>query len=253
MEQSFNQILRLEKEVLTHQIKKANELWRGSEIQLTHTPEFHEQMEKESRDDLIFHPEAEYISTLLERVIGIMGDSYDRSVFIEILQENKLPEKDVCLYIVNQIKKYYWKYNSEKTPYFAYGSNMSREQMKERCPEAKFIQRDILEDYAFEINTRGVATIIPKKGSFVEGVLWELSPSCIESLDRYEGVANGTYKKDLLLFSNTINKEALVYIASNMEAGKPRDQYLEKIIESAKTEGLGEEYIDFLEKLLLAR
>lgn len=69
-----------------------------------------------------------------------------------------------------------------KRKYFAYGSNMNQHQMQFRCPEARKIERVILKDYrlVFRGGRRnyGVASIIPEKGSQVEGVLWSITTGC---------------------------------------------------------------------------
>ncbi len=58
--------------------------------------------------------------------------------------------------------------------YFAYGSNMNLEQMKYRCPAAEVVENIRLEDYRLAFRGRapgnGVATVLPEKGSCVEGV-----------------------------------------------------------------------------------
>ena len=75
--------------------------------------------------------------------------------------------------------------------YFAYGSNINLEQMEYRCPAAKAVGPVILENYEllFRGNTRGngVATIAPREGSKVHGLLWWITPACEQSVDFYEG------------------------------------------------------------------
>ena len=75
--------------------------------------------------------------------------------------------------------------------YFAYGSNINLEQMAFRCPEAYVVGPVILENYGllFRGNARGngVATITPKEGGQVHGLLWRITPACEQSLDFYEG------------------------------------------------------------------
>ena len=75
----------------------------------------------------------------------------------------------------------------EETLYFAYGSNINLEQMKERCPAAKAVGPVTLADYELQFRGHGFATVAPKKGSTVHGLLWELTPACEQALDRYEG------------------------------------------------------------------
>lgn len=71
--------------------------------------------------------------------------------------------------------------------YFAYGSNMNLEQMKYRCPVMEVVENVRLEDYRLAFRGRapgnGVATVLPEKGSYVEGVLWKITEACEKSLD----------------------------------------------------------------------
>ena len=75
--------------------------------------------------------------------------------------------------------------------YFAYGSNMNTNQMAFRCPDAQAVGTVRLEGYRLTFagngGRRGVATILPEKGSYVDGVLWRIFPKDEQSLDHYEG------------------------------------------------------------------
>ena len=71
--------------------------------------------------------------------------------------------------------------------YFAYGSNINLEQMACRCPDACVVGPVFLEDYELLFRRGGFATIAPKAGGRVHGLLWSLTRSCERSLDRYEG------------------------------------------------------------------
>ena len=75
--------------------------------------------------------------------------------------------------------------------YFAYGSNINLDQMDVRCPKAVPLCTVELDGYElrFRGNSRdtGVANIEPKQGGKVYGLLWEITPECEKSLDRYEG------------------------------------------------------------------
>lgn len=74
--------------------------------------------------------------------------------------------------------------------YFAYGSNMNENQMAFRCPDAQVVGTVRLEGYRLTFagngGGRGVATILPEKGSYVDGVLWRISARDEQYLDRYE-------------------------------------------------------------------
>jgi gamma-glutamylcyclotransferase len=81
--------------------------------------------------------------------------------------------------------------------YFAYGSNMDAEQMKERCPSAKFVCRAKLPSHrlAFTrmsiIRRCGVADILRDETNDVWGVIYELVESELENLDKDEAFRLG--------------------------------------------------------------
>ncbi|KAK0701878.1 hypothetical protein B0T26DRAFT_757852 [Lasiosphaeria miniovina] len=82
--------------------------------------------------------------------------------------------------------------------YFAYGSNLSLDQMAARCPQSTFRGRAVLPDFQWQINQRGVANIVPRAGSSVHGLVYELGAGDEKRLDRNEGVRAGFYSKALL-------------------------------------------------------
>ena len=88
---------------------------------------------------------------------------------------------------------------SENILYFAYGSNLSLEQMRERIgSKPKVISGAYLENHrlGFTLYSKltwkgGVADIVPEAGSKVWGVIYELTEEQLDKIDHYEG-----YKKD---------------------------------------------------------
>jgi gamma-glutamylcyclotransferase (GGCT)/AIG2-like uncharacterized protein YtfP len=80
-----------------------------------------------------------------------------------------------------------------RTTYFAYGSNLSEMQMRARCPEARLAGRAALRGYRLAFAGYStlwggaVATLAPDPKGKVRGVLYELTPSDLEALDRWEG------------------------------------------------------------------
>ena len=77
--------------------------------------------------------------------------------------------------------------------YFAYGSNLNKKQMKERCPAARPVSIVTLHHYklAFSGWSRkwrgGVATIRPFRGERVLGAIYELSEEDLRRLDKSQG------------------------------------------------------------------
>jgi len=86
--------------------------------------------------------------------------------------------------------------------YFAYGSNLDLPQMKRRCPSSKLISKGSLSGYRLTFNRfssgwgGGVADVIQEQGYEVWGLVFEISDSDLERLDRYEGC----YKEQTSLY-----------------------------------------------------
>ena len=84
---------------------------------------------------------------------------------------------------------------SEKRYYIAYGSNLSVEQMKVRCPDARIAGMAALKDWKLSFKVH--ATIEPCEGRTVPVLIWEISGRDERNLDAYEGFPSYYFKKDL--------------------------------------------------------
>ena len=87
--------------------------------------------------------------------------------------------------------------------YFSYGSNMVLDEMADRCPAARFLGRARLKDHEFRICRSGYATVVPKRGTTVHGVIWLLNRRDERALDTYEQIGSGLYRKTLAWFAST--------------------------------------------------
>lgn len=130
--------------------------------------------------------------------------------------------------------------------YFAYGSNMDCKQMAERCPGTWLVGPGLLRGYRFLINSRGVATVVQDEEAITWGVVWKITEADRKTLDEKEGVRFGTYspKHVQIELSDSQICSCLIYLASNNSPGKPRNNYLERIIRWAEQHGLPQDYID---------
>ena len=81
--------------------------------------------------------------------------------------------------------------------YLAYGSNLNKEQMAHRCPDAVPVCGYIMMDYE-PVFRRGYLTIEPKKGAEVPCGVWQISDQDEKNLDRYEGFPR-FYRKERFL------------------------------------------------------
>ena len=130
--------------------------------------------------------------------------------------------------------------STAKRPYFGYGSNLNREAMRERCPDAEYLGVARLPGWTLHMDSNGYATIA-RTGGAVEGTLWLVSASDVASLDDYEGIDRGLYEKvELEVAQGEKNVRALVYVSLRlpltMETFRPA--YLEDIRRAAAELGL---------------
>lgn len=100
--------------------------------------------------------------------------------------------------------------------YFAYGMNTNISSMASRCPAAVNLGYARLLDYDFRFATH--ADVKPLMDSYVDGVLWEITDSCLHSLDMLEGYPfyyDRTYAQ--VLTENGV-VDAIIY---TMQPGNP--------------------------------
>jgi len=118
--------------------------------------------------------------------------------------------------------------------YFAYGSNLNRKQMQERCPDSKPRFIATLHNYklVFVGWSRqwrgGVASIKPLRGETVLGAIYEISERDLRRLDKYEGYPD-TYSRLKITVTNEDGDpvEAVTYIkAGRLEETQPSQEYL---------------------------
>ena len=128
---------------------------------------------------------------------------------------------------------------------------MCIEQMVYRCPETNKLSNAKLNNYEFVINRHGLATLVAKQGAGAEGVLWSISESDKATLDAYEGVESNLYSLQTMIVETRIGAtQALIYIATNQDLGRPALAYMDPIVEAARHHGFSEEYVQSLENWL---
>ena len=137
---------------------------------------------------------------------------------------------------------------------FAYGSNMSREPMRQRCPGAQMIGTATLRRHRFIIMANGYASVVPASSSEVHGILWRVTPRDLVALDAYEDVAGGLYRRVMRpVIHNSTTVTALVYSGCEPREGAPRRGYMELVLRSAREAGLPGDYVEGLERLAPGR
>ena len=134
--------------------------------------------------------------------------------------------------------------------YFAYGANMDRAAMAERCPRSQAIGRATLMRHRLAVMREGWLTVVRDPGTRVHGVLWDLALADVAALDRFEGVAEGLYTKAIQpVVATAAAKRALIYLGSNDGPGRARADYLGAVLAAAGEWALPREAVAALERL----
>ena len=134
---------------------------------------------------------------------------------------------------------------SKKQLYIAYGSNINLEQMAYRCPHSKVLGISEIKD--FELEFRGVATIVPKENASVPVLIWELDERDLPILNRYEGWPR-LYRQEKMEFElNGKTFEGMAYLMNYGKIAPPSQEYYNTILQGYRENGLDE---SFLQKAL---
>ena len=130
---------------------------------------------------------------------------------------------------------------SKKQLYIAYGSNINLEQMAFRCPHSKVVGTSEIKD--FELEFRGVATIVPKKEETVPILIWELDDRDLPTLNKYEGYPS-FYRQEKLPFEmGGKSYEGMAYLMNRGTISPPSQRYYNTILQGYRENGLDESYL----------
>ena len=127
--------------------------------------------------------------------------------------------------------------------YFAYGANIIAADMARRCPAAQEIGTVVLPGWRFIVARGGYSTLAPDPEARVVGVLWLLTPDCERTLDEFEEIDGGLFRREVI---NAGGEPTLVYLATDTTPGSARAGYLEAVIAAAQARGFPADYIEEL-------
>ena len=135
--------------------------------------------------------------------------------------------------------------------YFAFGSNMNKERMVDRNAEFSEMLKGILKEWKLvfnKINSKkngaGFANIEPEKDSVVEGIIYKVNEETLQKLDRFEGVPDHYFRKNMMVENDQgefVN--CVTYLANSSKISnslKPEKWYLDHLLEGK--EFLSENY-----------
>jgi hypothetical protein len=135
--------------------------------------------------------------------------------------------------------------------HFAYGSNMDRAVMRKHAPGAVALGIARLEGYRFIITTDGYASVAPHARFCVHGRLWRLTARDRVTLDRWENIAAGLYRTEMLpVIAAGKRRRALIYVARARPRGTARPGYMEIVVAAARECGFPADYVAFLRRWL---
>jgi hypothetical protein len=135
--------------------------------------------------------------------------------------------------------------------YAAYGSNLDPERMALRAPHSPLRGSGWLLGWRLTFGggddagwAGALATVVEDVGHQVYVGLYDLTPADEESLDKWEGVDTGLFRK-IRVRVQTLDGEvtAWVYVIDAYEGGLPSAQYLGQLADAAEAGGAPDDYV----------
>ena len=139
--------------------------------------------------------------------------------------------------------------------YFAYGSNMSSKQMKERISSSIYVGVGFIDNHSLKFNRKGsyrssgVASVEPSSGK-VWGVVWKMSLSDLSKLTKIEDPTAYNREQMVVALESGENLTCNIYVAiKQVDFIAPEQGYVDLIVTGAKEHNLPTEYIAFLKNI----
>ena len=127
-----------------------------------------------------------------------------------------------------------------KTLYFAYGSNLSKEQILHRCPDTEMLEPYLLDGW--ELSFYGPADIRPNDDSGVHGALYYLTENDEKTMDKYE--KNYSKVTFTVTRANGSKETCMTYIhKERTKTKKPSEDYFNRILVGYSDWGLPPQHL----------
>ena len=134
--------------------------------------------------------------------------------------------------------------------YAAYGSNLDPERMAIRAPHSPLRGTGWLQGWRLTFGGEDVSwegalgTVVEEPGHQVYVALYDLTNSDVESLDKWEGVDIGLFRK-LRVRVQTMEGDvaAWIYVLDAYEGGLPSARYLGMLADAAEAGGAPDDYV----------
>jgi len=139
--------------------------------------------------------------------------------------------------------------------YFAYGSNLDKNQMLKRIGEWKKSQRALVKGWTLTFNFpsgrwQGKAANIIETGNpkdTVCGAIYYITKKQLENLSRFEGKGARLLEIEVESEGSKIRAKAYVF-NPDLPSGKPPEKYLERIISGLEQHGYAEDAIAYVKR-----
>lgn len=134
--------------------------------------------------------------------------------------------------------------------YFAYGSNLNRRQMGERCPGARPLYRARIPDHRLGFTGTsqawggGTATIILAPGEDLWGAVYEVDEACLGTLSDWEGPAYALSATECLTQEGERVRAHLFVKIRELDERPPSERYVEVIRGGFADWGLDPQLLD---------
>ncbi|BBC94018.1 MULTISPECIES: gamma-glutamylcyclotransferase [Streptomyces] len=139
--------------------------------------------------------------------------------------------------------------------YAAYAGNLDARLMSRRAPHSPLRATGWLNDWRLTFGGEqfgwegALATIVEEPLAQVFVGLYDIAPMDEESLDRWDGVDLGTYRRTRVRV-HTLDgeKSAWTYVLNDYEGGLPSARYLGEIADAVESAGAPHDYVMELRK-----
>lgn len=147
-------------------------------------------------------------------------------------------------------------YLGKRSYYFAYGANMDKNTILERCPSAEKVGIGVIDNYDIVFNrkgtyrTGGVSSIEPTLNGKVFGIIYSITESDLFELDSMEDPsAYLREEKQIKVFrEQSKSYPCQLYLAFRQQNLEPDKEYLDLLIKASETENLPNWYIKRLKR-----
>jgi gamma-glutamylcyclotransferase (GGCT)/AIG2-like uncharacterized protein YtfP len=134
--------------------------------------------------------------------------------------------------------------------YAAYGSNLDPERMAIRAPHSPLRGTGWLQGWRLTFGGEDVSwegplgTVVEDAGHQVYVALYDLTDGDVESLDKWEGVDIGLFRK-IRVRVQTLDGDvaAWIYVLDAYEGGLPSARYLGMLADAAEAGGAPDDYV----------